>query len=57
MSKILATTTVAGALALAVFCSPATATSSSRDNGVSNGSAQITATEDSGRATNIAKLS
>jgi hypothetical protein len=46
MSKILATTTVVGALALAALCSPATAASSSRDNGVSNSNVQIAATED-----------
>jgi len=46
MSKILATTAVAGALALAAFCLPATAAPTSHDNGVSNGSAQIAATED-----------
>jgi hypothetical protein len=46
MSKLLATTTVVGALALAAFCSPVTAASSSRDNGVSNSNVQIAATED-----------
>src|SRR5665647_2607265 len=46
MSKIFAATTVAGALGLAAFCSPATAASSSRDNGVSNSNVQIAATED-----------
>lgn len=46
MSKLLATTTVAGALALAAFCLPATAASSSPDNGVTNGTVQTAATED-----------
>lgn len=46
MSKMLATTTVAGALAVAALCSPAIAASSSRDNGVSNSNVQVTVTED-----------
>ena len=37
MSKLLATTTIAGALALAAFCLPATAAPSSPDKGASNG--------------------
>lgn len=46
MSKILATTMVAGALALTALCSPATAAASSRDSGVSNGNVQTAVTED-----------
>ena len=46
MSKLLATTTIAGALALAAFCLPATAAPSSPDKGVSNGTVQTAATED-----------
>jgi hypothetical protein len=46
MSKLLTTTMLAGALALAALCSPATAASSLRDNGVSNSAVQTAATED-----------
>lgn len=46
MSKLFTTTMVAGALAIAALCSPATAAPSSRDNGVSNSAIQTAVTDD-----------